>query len=103
LFRQGFLGPGDSDSPSFCSAHHGNRMELSPVQVHDNECGHSALPALERPISCRHCLCSQQSTEVTSQSFRQRNVRIAQGVRYVGFDALTAVAMGYNAMYSFQI
>jgi hypothetical protein len=48
-------------------------------------------------------LCAQQSAEVTSPSFRQRNVRIAQGVRYVELNALTSVAMGYTGAYSFQI
>jgi hypothetical protein len=77
LFQQGVLEPGGTDCHSFCSAHNGNGMELPPVQVYNNERRYSALPTVEHPLSCRHCLWIQQSTEVTSPWFYQRTVSIS--------------------------
>jgi len=58
------------------SVYHRNWMELPPFQVHNNKCGHSTLPTVEHPVSCRHRLRFQQSTEVTSPWFYQQTVRI---------------------------
>lgn len=75
-FRQGVLGCRGTDRDIVRSVYHGNWMELPPIQVHNYKCGHSTLPTVEHPVSCRHRLWFQQSTEVTSPWFYQQTVRI---------------------------
>lgn len=74
------MGCRGTDRDNLRSVYHDNWMELPPIPVHNNKCGNSTLPAVEHPVSCRHRLRSQQSTEVTSPWFYQRTVRIITNI-----------------------